>query len=71
MCKTKKAKPVKMEWVDAKTQYPVYKCPSCYVIYKGVDIGKNTTRFMCPCGQELIVSNYANYMIRSRGNEDV
>ena len=32
-----------------------YVCPSCRVGYKGIGPSKNVTRFVCECGQELIV----------------
>jgi len=32
----------------------IYICPSCYTTFKGF-VSKNTTRFKCQCGQELIV----------------
>jgi len=33
-----------------------YICPSCYTTFKGF-VSKNTTRFKCDCGQELIVGD--------------
>ena len=32
-----------------------YLCPSCGTEYKGFGPKKNVTRFVCECGQELIV----------------
>ena len=36
---------------------PTYTCPSCHTGYQGAGPGKRTTRFICECGQELIVKN--------------
>ena len=36
-----------------------YTCPVCHVQYTGFVSG-NTTRFMCQCGQELIVNRRMN-----------
>ena len=32
-----------------------YYCPKCRTQFFGADIGRDVTRFICRCGQELIV----------------
>lgn len=34
-----------------------YTCPSCHIEFVGCGPDKSTTRFICECGQELIVRN--------------
>ncbi len=35
----------------------IYTCPSCHSIYGGF-VNDNTRRFVCVCGQELIISKF-------------
>ena len=51
---TKRPKRVKVNWVKTEHSYSEYVCPSCHTTFKGF-VSKNTTRFKCDCGQELIV----------------
>lgn len=57
MSKTKKAKMVSVSWVETKSYYAKYICPSCHTEYHGGGVNKSTLRFRCECGQELIVEN--------------
>lgn len=52
---TKKPKSVNVIWKEMKSYYSVYKCPSCRTNFEGFIIGRNTLRFRCKCGQELII----------------
>ncbi len=53
--KTKRAKRVKVKWFETKQYFSSYDCPSRCATYKGYVSGRNTTRFICKCGQELII----------------
>ena len=54
---TKKAKSVKVRYIEVKeiSYIPEYQCPTCRTVYKGFGPARNVTRFICECGQELIV----------------
>lgn len=54
---TKKAKSIAVTDIEYTCTYsrPEYTCPSCHTTFKGGDPNKHTTRFICECGQELIV----------------
>lgn len=55
---TKKPKPVIVTWekVTYTRIHSEYQCPSCRSYFiKAID--NNVTRFVCQCGQELIISN--------------
>jgi predicted RNA-binding Zn-ribbon protein involved in translation (DUF1610 family) len=54
---TKKAKSVRVKRKEIQTTYITtsYTCPSCYTTFVGRSIAENVTRFICDCGQELIV----------------
>lgn len=54
---SKKAKKVKVEWVEIKSYYPKYTCPHCRIEFQGGAITSATVRFLCSCGQELIIEN--------------
>jgi hypothetical protein len=54
---TVKPKKVDVLHKETKSYYSEYTCPSCKILYQGNCIGKNITRFICDCGQELIVNN--------------
>jgi hypothetical protein len=51
---TKRPKRTKVTWVETKSYYSNYHCPSCHTQYQG-GLNRSTTRFKCDCGQELIV----------------
>lgn len=51
---TKKTKKVIVTWSEVITYTSNYVCPSCHTAYVGV-VRRNTIRFLCDCGQELIV----------------
>jgi len=51
---TKRPKRVRIKWIKYESASSEYICPSCYTTFKGF-VSKNTTRFRCDCGQELIV----------------
>ena len=59
---TKRAKMVSVKW--NKEQYirltSEYQCPICHTIYKGT-LTTLITRFLCDCGQELIVERNSRY----------
>jgi len=52
---TKRSKKVLVEFKESVSYYSEYTCPSCNVTFIGAQVGKNTLRFRCQCGQELIV----------------
>jgi len=52
---TKRPKRTNVKWVETKSYYSVYQCPSCHTEYHG-GVGGSVTRFTCDCGQELIVN---------------
>jgi hypothetical protein len=51
----KRAKKVKLRWQEVITYAYSYQCPECFIIYCGEGPSRNATRFICNCGQELIV----------------
>ena len=55
MIKTRRPKNVIVEWLEVVTYEVNYECPTCKVHYLGAGPAKNVTRFICSCGQELIV----------------
>lgn len=52
---TKRPKYVTVERIITQGYYLRYRCPSCQVEFSGALRGDNTTRFVCECGQELII----------------
>jgi len=52
---TKRAKSVDVFIHEVKQTYPEYTCPSCHTTFKGGSPGNSVIRFICVCGQELIV----------------
>lgn len=52
---TKKAKPVDVKFIETSQYYAEYTCPTCKVTYCGGGPYKNTIRFKCECGQELVI----------------
>ncbi len=52
---TKKPKRITVTDEEFIASQPRYVCPSCGAQYLNGDPSKYTTRFFCPCGQELIV----------------
>ena len=53
--RTKKPKPVKVDYKEYTHEVSSYVCPSCATEYIGAGISRNVTRFKCECGQELRV----------------
>ena len=54
---TKKAKKVRVTWVETKSYYSKYICPSCWAESRCIGVTKGTLRFRCDCGQEFIVES--------------
>lgn len=54
---SKKAIKVKLEWKEEPfiSYRSEYKCPKCKATFQGFVRDRNTTRFLCECGQELII----------------
>ena len=52
---TKRAKKVVVKFKKVKSFVAQYNCPSCHTQFTGAYVLSNTTRFVCECGQELIV----------------
>ena len=52
---TKRPKRVTVKYEEVIAIISKYTCPSCYVSFVGGGPDKNVTRFVCTCGQELIV----------------
>ena len=54
---SKKAIKIKLEWKEEPcvNYTSEYKCPKCKAIFRGFVRDRNTTRFLCECGQELII----------------
>ena len=57
--KTKKAKKAKIEWVETPRIVTMakYQCPGCRTYFESYTLHENVTRFLCRCGQEIIVEN--------------
>jgi predicted RNA-binding Zn-ribbon protein involved in translation (DUF1610 family) len=55
---TKKPKRVTIVWKEIVEHYAEYICPSCHTHFVGGGPNKCTIRFICDCGQELIVNNF-------------
>ena len=51
---TKRPKRVMVKYIKIKSFRSSYQCPSCKTEFQGY-VNRNTTRFICSCGQELIV----------------
>ena len=51
---TKRPKRARVKWIKVVGERSSYSCPTCRVHYEG-GVSRNTTRFVCDCGQELIV----------------
>jgi len=52
---TKRPKHVKIKWIKYNCVQSEYECPCCKTIFIG-SVMSNTTRFICSCGQELIIN---------------
>lgn len=54
--KTKKAKRVRVRWLELTwvQDRSEYSCPTCGTTFIGT-LNKNTLRFICDCGQELVI----------------
>lgn len=52
---TKRPKKVKVHQREVKSIRSEYCCPTCQSIFIG-GVFENVTRFICDCGQELIVN---------------
>ena len=55
---TKIPKRVKVEWKESTCLRSWYLCPRCKACFDGF-VSENVTRFICQCGQELIVDEEA------------
>jgi hypothetical protein len=55
MSVTKKGKTVVVYSQEIMSHIYRYTCPSCHSLFMGVSISKDTIRFRCSCGQELII----------------
>lgn len=55
MSVTKKPKRVNVIYRQFTTESSEYSCPSCHTTFIGAGVRRNTLRFRCDCGQELIV----------------
>ena len=57
--KTKKAKKVKVEWIEIPRTMLMakYQCPGCRTYFESYTLEENVTRFICKCVQEIIVEN--------------
>ena len=53
---TKKPKRVKVSKRVVQRYTSCYTCPTCKVTYEGGGPASNVVRFVCQCGQELIVT---------------
>jgi predicted SprT family Zn-dependent metalloprotease len=56
MKKTKRPKGVSVVWhqIEYVTEKSEYQCPCCKTVFMNT-LQRNTSRFYCDCGQELIV----------------
>lgn len=52
---TKRPKQVMVEHEEVVGYISQYYCPACHITYRGGGPERNVVRFMCKCGQELIV----------------
>lgn len=52
---TKRPKRVKIKYEEIKAYTSNYTCPTCQVEYHGGGPARSVVRFICACGQELIV----------------
>ena len=54
---TKRAKTVKVKFEEEKITriVPKYTCPTCRTHFINHTLNPNVTRFICDCGQELII----------------
>ena len=59
---TKKAKRVNVTWEEYTyiSHKSIYQCPSCYTNFHNTLQQRNITRFICDCGQELMVDEVIN-----------
>jgi hypothetical protein len=57
---TKRPKRVSIECEKVDAYIASYRCPSCMVIFKGGGPNRNVKRFICNCGQELIIDKFIN-----------
>ena len=55
MSLTKRPKRVKITYEEIISYSSKYICPTCKTHFHGFGPAKNVTRFICKCGQELIV----------------
>jgi hypothetical protein len=69
---TKRAKKVDITYKTVTAERSEYVCPSCRTTFIGSGIGKNITRFICDCGQELIVNKIKRIENSTiKNNEDI
>lgn len=54
--KTKKAKVVNIRLLKKTHYVALYTCPACKATIEDHSLRDNVTRFVCQCGQELIVN---------------
>jgi hypothetical protein len=54
---TKRPKKTKVKYKEFTTTYlrVYYQCPTCHTCFESDFPSKRVTRFICSCGQELIV----------------
>ena len=51
----KRPKKVTVFFRESIGYYAEYTCPTCKTTFSGAGVTSATTRFLCECGQELIV----------------
>ena len=63
MSTTKRPKRAKVKRTihTVKEIYSEYVCPACKITFNGFGPALNVTRFVCKCGQELIVDEVKNH----------
>ena len=52
---TKRPKRVSVQYEEIKSYTAKYDCPTCKTSFVGFGPNRNVVRFICKCGQELIV----------------
>jgi len=53
---TKRPKQVNVNYKTYTCETDNYKCPTCKTHFVGFIGSRNVTRFICKCGQELIIN---------------
>jgi len=56
----KRPRKVKIDWIEYVHYQSKYDCPFCHTIFVGFVGNKSVTRFICQCGNELIVEQEQN-----------